>query len=119
LNVKIKRKAVLMYYVDNAVIAKYITQRCNNVWNYENVKKGDFLSFNNKDYINAVDGKYVFFKYKYSICLSDMIQRLPKLPDYYVKMENFEKDIKSLWFVKENLGSLSTFQIECPIFANI
>jgi hypothetical protein len=36
-----------------------------------------------------------------------MIQRLPKLPDYYVKMENFEKDIKSLWFVKENLGSLS------------
>jgi hypothetical protein len=63
LNVKIKRKAVLMYYVDNAVIAKYITQRCNNVWNYENVKKGDFLSFNNKDYINAIDCKYVFFKY--------------------------------------------------------
>jgi hypothetical protein len=36
-----------------------------------------------------------------------MIQRLPKLPDYYVKMENFGNDIKSLWFVKENLGSLS------------
>ena len=63
LNVKIKRKAVLMYYIDNFVIAKYIKQRCNNVWNYENVKQGDFLSFNNKNYINAVDGKYVFFKY--------------------------------------------------------
>ena len=54
-----------------------------------------------------INDKYVFFKYKYSICLYDMIQRLPKLPDYYVKMENFENDIKSLWFVKENLGSLS------------
>ena len=54
-----------------------------------------------------INDKYVFFKYKYSICLYDMIQRLPKLPDYYVKMENFGNDIKSLWFVKENLGSLS------------
>ena len=59
------------------------------------------------DFEKWINDKYVFFKYKYSICLYDMIQRLPKLPDYYVKMENFENDIKSLWFVKENLGSLS------------
>jgi hypothetical protein len=41
-----------------------------------------------------------------NIYIANQIKKLPKEPDFYVRMENFQDDIRSLWFVKENIDLL-------------
>jgi len=42
----------------------------------------------------------------FNIYIASRLKGLPKEPDFYVRMENFQDDIKSLWFVKENFDLL-------------
>jgi hypothetical protein len=38
----------------------------------------------------------------YQIFLDEIINQLPKIPDYYLKTEFLEKDLKKLWFIDNN-----------------
>ena len=39
------------------------------------------------------------------ILLSGVANRLPKLPDYYVRVESLEKDIRNIPFIKNNMST--------------
>jgi hypothetical protein len=41
---------------------------------------------------------------EYQINLSSIYSEYKKFPDYFVRVENFEDDIRNLWFVKENMS---------------
>jgi hypothetical protein len=49
---------------------------------------------------------YIYEDGFFNIYIAGRLKGLPKKPDCYIRMENFEDDIKSLWFVKENFDLL-------------
>ena len=49
---------------------------------------------------------YIYEDEFFNIYIAGRLKRLPKEPDFYVRMENFQDDIKSLWFVKDNINLL-------------
>jgi hypothetical protein len=70
-----------------------------------------YLEMNNSKQFNQSFDRWVksnlyFSDYNINFFISDSLKKLPKLPDLYVRMENFKNDINSLWFVKENFDFL-------------
>ena len=70
-----------------------------------------YLHMYNSKQFNQVFDRWVksnlsFSDYNKSFFILESLKQLPKLPDFYIRMENFEDDIKSLWFVKENFDLL-------------
>ena len=70
-----------------------------------------YLHMHNSKQFNQVFDRWVksnlsFSDYNKSFFILESLKQLPKLPDFYIRMENFEDDIKSLWFVKENFDFL-------------
>ena len=43
-----------------------------------------------------------------TVYLDQLINSLPKKPDVFVKIESLERDLKKLWFIKDNLELLSS-----------
>ena len=70
-----------------------------------------YLHMYNSKQFNQVFDRWVksnlsFSDYNKNFFILESLKQLPKLPDFYIRMENFEDDIKSLWFVKENFDLL-------------
>jgi hypothetical protein len=70
-----------------------------------------YLYMNNSKQFNQSFDRWVksnlsFSDYNKSFFILDSLKKLSKLPDLYVRMENFKNDINSLWFVKENFDFL-------------
>jgi hypothetical protein len=70
-----------------------------------------YLEMNNSKQFNQSFDRWVksnlyFSDYNINFFISESLKKLPKLPDLYVRMENFKNDINSLWFVKENFDFL-------------
>jgi hypothetical protein len=60
----------------------------------------------NQSFDRWVKSNLSFSDYNKSFFILDSLKKLSKLPDLYVRMENFKNDINSLWFVKENFDFL-------------
>jgi len=60
----------------------------------------------NQSFDRWVKSNLSFSDYNKSFFILDSLKKLSKLPDLYVRMENFKNDINSLWFVKENFDLL-------------
>jgi hypothetical protein len=70
-----------------------------------------YLYLNNSKEFNQSFDRWVksnlsFPDYNENFFISDSLKKLSKVPDLYVRMENFENDINSIWFVKENFNFL-------------
>jgi len=70
-----------------------------------------YLYLDNSKQFNQSFGRWVksnlsFSDYNKNLFIFESLKKLPKLPDLYVRMENFKNDINSLWFVKENFDFL-------------
>jgi hypothetical protein len=60
----------------------------------------------NQSFDRWVKSNLSFSDYNKNFFILESLKKLPKLPDLYVRMENFKNDINSLWFVKENFDFL-------------
>jgi len=60
----------------------------------------------NQSFYRWVKSNLSFPDYNENFFISDSLKKLSKVPDLYVRMENFENDINSIWFVKENFNFL-------------
>ena len=60
----------------------------------------------NQSFDRWVKSSLSFSDYNKNLFILENLKKLPKLPDLYVRMENFKNDINSLWFVKENFDFL-------------
>ena len=70
-----------------------------------------YLYLDNSKQFNQSFGRWVksslsFLDYNENFFIADSLKKLSKVPDLYVRMENFENDINCLWFVKENFDFL-------------
>ena len=61
----------------------------------------------NQTFRSWVDWNFILMEEYFNIFLYPRIKMLPKTPDYFVRIESFSEDIKSIWFVKENEKILS------------
>jgi hypothetical protein len=60
----------------------------------------------NQSFDRWVKSNLSFSDYNKNFFILESLKKLPKLPDLYVRMENFKNDINSLWFVKQNFDFL-------------
>jgi hypothetical protein len=60
-----------------------------------------------KKFYDWITKKHYIYEDEFTnVYIASRLKKLPKEPDFYVRMENFQDDIKSLWFVKENINLL-------------
>lgn len=68
---------------------------------YHKIEKNEFKLWATKKLKEERDSSVVF-TYDYQIYLSKYQFYFPKKPDYIIRFENLESDIRNLWFIKEN-----------------
>lgn len=90
---------------------------------YHKIETNDFKLWATKKLIEEKESS-VNVIYDYQIYLTKYKSYFPKSPDYFVRFENLESDIRNLWFIKDNMSDelekvlqeniiLNNFKTEC------